>query len=93
MDVDKIAEAIAGDATCAQGEFWQRKTAVVSHLMETGHELAASLCENERLRAALNEIQAYSVGDPRPHTWYFDRAEQALNPGQSTGSPSSSSSS
>jgi len=36
--------------------------------------------EIERLRAALKEVQAYSVGDPRPrHTWYYDRAEQALN--------------
>lgn len=41
------------------------------------------LDENERLRAALKEIQAYSVGDPRPrHTWYYDRAEAALNPQQ-----------
>lgn len=36
--------------------------------------------EIERLRVALKEIQAYSVGDPKPrHTWYYDRAETALN--------------
>lgn len=36
--------------------------------------------EIDMLRAALKEIQAYSVGDPRPrHTWYYDRAEAALS--------------
>jgi hypothetical protein len=41
--------------------------------------LAADFQEKSRLRAALKEIRAYSVGDPRPrHTWYYDRAEEAL---------------
>lgn len=36
--------------------------------------------EIERLRALLKELQAYSVGDPKPrHTWYYDRIETALN--------------
>lgn len=40
--------------------------------------------EIERLRAALKEIQAYSVGDRLPrHIWYYDRAEAALTNGQS----------
>jgi len=35
----------------------------------------------EALEAALRDIQRYSVGDPRPrHTWYYDRAEEALAP-------------
>ena len=35
--------------------------------------------ELNRLRAALKEIQAYSVGDRLPrHTWYYDRAALAL---------------
>lgn len=34
--------------------------------------------EIERLRAALKDIQAKSVGDPPRHTWYYDRAESAL---------------
>lgn len=34
--------------------------------------------EIERLRAALKDIQAKSVGDPPRHTWYYDRAQEAL---------------
>jgi hypothetical protein len=42
--------------------------------------LAKAHAKIERLRAALKEIQAYSVGDPKPrHTWYYDRAEAALS--------------
>lgn len=42
------------------------------------------IAEIERLRAALKEIQAYSVGDQLPrHTWYYDRAQAALSHGQS----------
>lgn len=58
MDVDQIAEAIAGDATCAQGEFYQRKVSVVAHLIDTGHELAAALFEIERLRASQERLKS-----------------------------------
>lgn len=35
--------------------------------------------EIERLRAALKDIQARAVGiNPPRHTWYYDRAEEAL---------------
>lgn len=34
--------------------------------------------EIDRLRAALKDIQAKAVGDPPRHTWYYDRAEEAL---------------
>lgn len=34
--------------------------------------------ETERLRAALKDIKAKAVGDPPRHTWYYDRAEEAL---------------
>lgn len=35
--------------------------------------------EIDRLRAALKDIQARAVGlDPPRHTWYYDRAEEAL---------------
>lgn len=45
-----------------------------------GDRCCKAEAENEPLRAALKEIQAYSVGDPKPrHTWYYDRAEAALN--------------
>lgn len=37
--------------------------------------------EIERLRGALKDIQAKAVGTSPPrHTWYYDRAEQALAP-------------
>jgi uncharacterized protein (DUF427 family) len=35
----------------------------------------------DQLQAALKDIQAKSVGvNPPRHTWYYDRAEQALAP-------------
>jgi len=47
---------------------------------ENRNIFAEAASEIGRLRTALKEIQAYSVGDRRPrHTWYYDRAEAALN--------------
>lgn len=41
--------------------------------------------EIDRLRTALRDIQARSVGNNVPrHTWYYDRAEEALAPVPST---------
>ena len=39
----------------------------------------AAADEIERLRAALKDIQARAVGvNPPRHSWYYDRAEEAL---------------
>lgn len=42
--------------------------------------ITEAAAEIERLRSALKDIQARSVGDPPRHTWYYDRAEEALAP-------------
>lgn len=46
---------------------------------DTCHYMDELEAEIERLRAALKDIQANAVGvNPPRHTWYYDRAEEAL---------------
>ena len=76
--LERLRETVIADA-------FDRREIVSSMLAERLiHERSDAAEEIERLRAALKEIQAYSVGDPKPrHTWYYDRAERALSNEQS----------
>lgn len=50
-------------------------------MSEYADKILEMTSEIDRLRAALKDIQAKAVGvNPPRHTWYYDRAEEALAP-------------
>lgn len=64
-----IVERLRFDATRCEAQF---SKGVAGNITEAAEEI-------ERLRSALKDIQARAVGvNPPRHTWYYDRAEEAL---------------
>ncbi|WP_316176203.1 hypothetical protein [Bradyrhizobium sp. SZCCHNRI1073] len=65
-----IVERLRFDAARCETQF---SKGVAGNIEEAAAEI-------ERLRAALKDIQAQAVGvKPPRHSWYYDRAEEALN--------------
>lgn len=64
-----IVDRLTFDAVRCEAQF---SKGIAGNITEAAAEI-------ERLRGALKDIQAKAVGvNPPRHTWYYDRAEEAL---------------